>query len=208
MIGELLLYLMVTDLREVGDEELRDYLEVMLGLLAETDDSPELRERTLDQLEAGAPDREAIAAWPDEYLELLPTTMAGYDEALERFDQLLEEVFEGEQEATDRLARFRHCLELLQGTDEWQPRAEAARGIGALEEELFQCRDDYVAIPISLDQCSPASVVAHRYLLEGFETWQDAFRLAHSGELDEALDTAIEGTCVFRAVEQWSQPAS
>ena len=206
MIGELLLYLLVTDLRELGDEDIRDVLELLVGVPNEP--LLEIQERALDQLQADVLDRDEIEAYPEGYSQLLPASMAGFAEAQDRFDEVLEELFEDESiEENQRVERFRHCLELMMETGDWKARSEAARGIGALEEELFQLRHSYLATPLRIDQCSVSSVVAHLALLEAFEAWTDAFREAHSGELEEALETAVEGTCVFHAVEQWADMA-
>lgn len=208
MIGELLLYLMVTDLRELGDEDLRDFLELVVGY-PPAPELEELQERALDQLEADVPARDELAAWPDEYPELLPPAMSGYPEAVEQFDAVLESVYEEEDvEDCERVVRFRTCLELLLDDSAWQQRAEAARGLGTLEEEMFQFRNGYAGRPMTLEECTPASVVAHRSLLEGFEVWQEAFRLAHRDDLEEALQVAVEGTCILRAVERWSPAQS
>lgn len=198
MTGEMLLYLMVADLREFTDEEPVQALH-------------ELRERILDQLEVEVPDREAVADWPEEFAEeLLPPTMQGYPLALERFDELVDESLEkldSEEEEVARLLRFHSCLELLHGSTAWQDRSEAARGLATLEEEVLALRDTYLQIPMKIEECSPASVVAHRQLLEAFEVWQEAFRLVHQGELEEALDAAGEATGIFLAVESWARLA-
>lgn len=208
MIGELLLHLMVRDLREFSDQEIRDYLELVAGLPPDEERprQSELQEQALDQLEANVPDRETVATWPETFEELLPPAMQGYGSAVDEFEQLLERLFDEEDlEETERVERFRACLELLDEPGDWQERSEAARGMGTLEEELFQARDDYLKRPVALNECSPASVVAHQQLLDGFEIWQGAFRQAHGNELDEALESAVEGTYIFRAVECWSR---
>lgn len=206
MIGELLCYLLVTDLRELTDEDIREVLELLVGIPKEP--LLEVQERALDQLLADVLDRDEIEGYPEDYSQLLPETMSGYAEAQEQFDEILEELFEDESvEDNPRIERFRCCLELMMDTGDWKARSEAARGIGALEEELFQLRHHYLGTPLRIDQLSASSVVGHLALLEAFETWTDAFREAHHGELDAALETAVEGTCVFHAVEQWAEMA-
>ena len=214
MTSEMLLYLMVTDLREFTDDELRDYLELLLG---QPDTEPaealhELRELILDQLEADTLDREKIADWPEEFAEqLLPESMQGYPLAVDRFEELVEgalERLDGEEEEVARLLRFHSCLELLHASTAWRDRSEAARGLATLEEEVLAFRDAYLTAPVKMEECSPASVVAHRQLLEAFEVWQEAFRLVHQGKLEDALDAAGEATGLFIAVESWAQLAA
>lgn len=203
MIGHLLLYLLVNDLRDFSDSDLYDVLEVLLGLPGDCED---LREAVLDQLEEGVLDRQVIAAWPEEFCHLLPAQMAGYTEALESFRQLLEATPDpGDGEEGHRLARFRLCLDMLDEDSDWKQRSLAARGLGVLEEELFALRDDYVRQPVVLQECSAASVVAHQQLLQGFEIWQQAIRLTHEAQLDEAYDRALDACRLFRAVEVWSR---
>lgn len=130
--------------------------------------------------------------------------------ALERFDELVNESLEkldSEEEEVARLLRFHSCLELLHGSTAWQDRSEAARGLATLEEEVLSLRDAYLQAQMKIEECSPASVVAHRQLLEAFEVWQEAFRLVHQGELEEALDAAGEATGIFLAVESWARLA-
>lgn len=203
MVGEVLLYLMVTDLRELGDDDIREVLELLVGC---TDELLPVQEEALEQLQAEALDRDLIQELPDEYAESLPERMEGYEEALQEFDEVLEEALEDESlEDNDRVERFRACLELLDEESDWQQRSEAARGVGTLEEELFLLRSDYLSQPLRLEDCCPDSVIAHRMLLEGFECWQEAIRLMHQGELEEALETAVEACGLFLAVERWAQ---
>lgn len=204
MIGDLLLYLLVTDLRELSDEDLRDYLELLVGCPHEP--LLDVQEAALEHLQSEAMDRDEIEGLAEDYSEHLPSSFADYHKTQEEFDEILEEFYENEEiEESDKVERFRLCLELLDESTDWQERSRAARGMGVLEEELFQSRNQYRAQPFHSSQCSPVSVVAHRNLLDGFEIWLDAFRLAHKGELDEALETAVEGTCVLYAVERWAQ---
>jgi len=65
---------------------------------------------------------------------------------------------------------------------------------------LFRLRDDYASRALTVAQCSPTSVVCHCQLLEGFEMWQQAFRLTHAGDLDAAFDQALEASRLLRAV--------
>lgn len=207
---ELLLFLLVSDLRDYSDNDLYELLEILLGFpLLEPDEAvEELREAVLDQLEAEALDREVIAAWPEEFAELLPEQMSGYADSKQSFEQLLEETpDEGEDEENDRLAALRLCLDLLEEGSDWKQRSQAARRLGALEEELCGLRDAYLSRPVVLEECSPASVVAHRQLLEGFESWQRAFRSTHEGQLDQAFDYGLEASRRMRAVVEWSRPA-
>lgn len=210
MIGELLLYIMTTELRELSDEELCDVLELLVGCPQESQgELEELQSRALDLLEAGVPDRDQMKLLADDFCELLPPGVSGFVEEMERFDELLAEVLEDEQmEDAEPLGRLHHCLELLSDDSDWQARSEAARGLGTLEEEMFQAEEGYRLLPFTLDQCAAHSLVAHRNLLEGFETWREAFRFAHQGELEEALDSAYDGTCLLRAVELWSEAHS
>ena len=207
MIGTLLLYILVRDLRELGDEDLRELLEVMLG-------EPEIQGSELEQtlgslLEQEELDREAVKELPLEFTDFLPESMENYEEALDSFDQIFEQMLEKEElEENHRVERFRYCLDLLQDDEGWESSSEAARGIGTLEEELYSHRDAYEEQPLKMEECSSHSVVGHLNLQEGFETWREAFRLAHGGELDEALEAAVEATCLFAAVEEWAQQAS
>lgn len=206
MIGTLLLYTLVSDLRELGDEDLRELLEVILG-------EPEIQGTELEQavgtlLEEEDLDREAVKELPLEFAEFLPQSMEAYEDALDAFDRILEQMLENEElEENHRVELFRYCLELLHDDEGWESSSEAARGIGTLEEELYSHRDAYEEQPLQLEECSSHSVVGHLHLREGFETWREAFRLAHSGELEEALEAAVEATCLFAAVEEWARQA-
>ena len=203
MIGELLLYLLVTDLRGLSDDDIREFLYLLVGCTK----APlhELQEEAVLQLQADTVDRDRIAEFPYEHPDLLPESMDGFEEALERFESLLEEALaDDEVEDNGRVERFRVCLEMLADDSDWQQRSEAARGVGTLEEELFCYRDGYLAEPLRVEECSARSVVAHNNLLEAFDAWQDAFRRAHRGELDEALESAVEATGLFVAVERWA----
>ncbi len=207
-MSELLLFLLVSDLRDYSDNDLYELLEILLGFPLPEPDAlvEELREAVLDQLEADALDRETMAAWPEEFEQLLPPPMSGYAESKQSFEQLLEETPEdGEDEENDRLAALRLCLDLLDEGSDWKQRAQAARRLGALEEQLCGLRDDYMSRPVILEECSPASVVAHRQLLEGFETWQRAFRSTHEGQLDAAFDHGLQASRRMRAVSDWSR---
>lgn len=204
MSATLLLYILVRDLREFGDDDLREILTFIVGD-PEAQDS-ELQTAAEALLESDTLDRDAIQELPIEFLEWLPKTMEDYEEALTSFDGILEAALEEEGiEDNDRVERFRYCLELLIEDDDWQSHSEAARGIGTLEEELYLHRDEYEAQPMTLEECSAQAVVGHLNLREGFETWREAFRLAHEGELEDALETAVEATCLFVAVERWSE---
>lgn len=212
---ELLLLLAVTDLHESGDDEVGEYLEHLLGALeddledgAMSDELRpsclELRESILDQMEKDAPEREEVAQWLFDYAEVLPEDMTGFSDEVERFDRLLEALFEEDEiEEVERVRRFLQCIELLE-EDEWKQRSEAARGLGTLEEEMFTLRDDYLTVPMELKDCDAHSVVTRVHMLEAFATWQKAFRNAHQGQLDEAADNALEGACLFTAVERWA----
>jgi hypothetical protein len=214
--SDLLLLLAVVDLKESGDHEVGEYLEHLLGAIEddledidfgadERDSLRELREVVIDQMVKEAPDRDEMGEWLFEYEPLLPPSMDGLADELDRFDTLLESVFEeDETEELDRVKRFVHCVDLLEGED-WMGRSKAARGLGTLEEELFTLRDDYTSIPFEMEECDAHSVVARIHLLDAFETWQKAFRQAHEGQLDEAVDSALEGASLFVAVERWTQ---
>lgn len=194
---------MVTDLRELADDDIRDYLELMAGQPIEP--LLDVQEQALEHLRGDTIDRKRVAALVEEYIDLLPSQMNDYQDWLDRSDELLEEVFEDDAiEDNERVVRFRNCLEMLGEESDWQERSEAARGLATLEEELFAFRDDYQQRPLVLDECNARSVVVHQLLLEGFETWQEAFRQAHRGELEEALETAVEATCLFEVVERLS----
>ncbi len=206
MLGELLLYLMVFDVEEFADNDLREFLEALLQQPFEGGAALELREEIVAQLEDEVLDRELIAGWPEEYLELLPEMMVDYPRALEQFDEILEEVTEEEAESA-RLIRFRKCLSLLSPSSGWEERAEAARGLGSLEDEMYVFRDDYVAKPLTLAEISLSSLIAHRNLFEAVEEWREAFRLTHQGKLEEAMETALEGSRLMRAIEQWGRLA-
>ena len=210
MISQLLLYLLISDLRDFSDNDLHEALELLLGCPVESL-SPaleELREAILDQLRGDHLDRAVIASWPEDYCELLPEQMMGYLETKDDFCQLFEETpAEAEEEENDRMSRFRLCLDLLDEGSDWKQRSLAARTLGALEEELFQLRDGAVSPALTMAECTPTSVVSHRHLLEGFEMWQQAFRLTHSGQLDEASEEASEACRLFRAVQIWTQKA-
>ena len=206
-MSELLLFMLIADLRDYSDNDLHEVLELLLGFPLPEPDArvDELREAILDQLQAGQLDRDVIATWPEEFEDLLPAQMSGYLESKEDFWQLWEETPEdAEDQENDRLAALRFCLDLLDEGSDWKHRAQAARRLGALEEELFVLRDAYTSRPISLEECSPASVVAHRQLLEGFEIWQRALRSTHSGQLDEAFDHGLQASRLLRAVASWS----
>ncbi len=207
MLGQLLLYLMVTDLREASDDDLRTFLEVLLRSCSQQTSvgGQELQEEVLDQLAIDSPDRDAIAGWPDDFAELLPPAMGRYPEALDLFEGLLEELPEAGTGDTDRLARFRSCLDLVALSQGWEERSEAARGLATLEEELFALRDQYVVRPMTMRECSPASVVGHRYLLEALDTWQEAFRLTHRGKLEEAWSCAGEADHILRGLVTWAE---
>ncbi|HIB64584.1 MAG TPA: hypothetical protein EYO33_05615 [Phycisphaerales bacterium] len=206
MIGTLLLYILVRDTRELGDEELRELLEIMLGVAGAQ--CGELKQTLEALLEAEELDREAIKELPLEFVELLPEQMKDYDQALYSFHLILEEMLEKEElEENHRVERFRYCLELLHDDEGWESSSEAARGIGTLEEELYSHRDAYEEKPLKLEECNSYSVIGHLNLQEGFETWREAFRLAHGGELEDALEAAVEATGLFAAVEEWAQQA-
>lgn len=206
-MGELLLYLALVDLCEFSDDELRDYLELMLGSLMareRTAATEALQEELFCQLEASAPDRKTISVWYQEYPDLLPDSVADLPDRLEEFDTFLEALFEDERlEEDPRLDRFRDCLELLADDAGWQQRSQAARGLAGLEEELGVHRRAYLAVPKTMQGCTTAALIAHMNLMEGFEMWQTAFRKVHKGKLEEALDSAFEGTCLFHATELW-----
>lgn len=208
MIGTLLLYLLVSDVRDYSDNELYELLELMLSLPENPDsaDLAELKEDILDQLEEGQLDRPYIATWPEAYWQLLPESMHDYPKAAQQFSELLKATpEETEENESDRLARFQTCLDMLDEGSDWKARSSAARGLGLLEEELFELRDQYMSQPFQIEQCSPTSVVAHRQLLEGFESWQRAFGLTHQGDLDGAFAQALFACKIFRAVESWSR---
>lgn len=203
MIGETLLYLLATDLRELADEELRACLELIAG--SGSDPVQEVQEKALDLLQHDQLDRTEIESLPEDYPDLLPSQMSGYEESLDQFDALLEQLFEDDSlENNGKVERFRACLEILHDEGGWEDRSEAARGLATLEEELFRARDAYQANPMTIEQCNPRSVVSHQSLLDAFDIWQKAFRLAHQGELAEALEVAVEGTYLFAAVKQWA----
>ncbi len=213
--SDLLLLLAVTDLHESGDDEVGEYLEHLLGAIEDdledglvSDGKRELclalKERVLDQMEIMAPDRDQMTEWLLDCSELLPPAMDGFSEELDRFDELLEIVFDDEEvEELERVRRFLYCVDLLE-QDEWMQRSEGAKGLGTLEEEMFVLRDDYLSVPVELEECDAQSVVTRMHTLDAFESWQKAFRYVHTKEFDEAVDSALEGACLFTAVERWT----
>jgi hypothetical protein len=201
-IGDSLLFIMVSDLQGVSDRELRELLKV----LARSPSGSGLQGRASEQLRTTVLDREEIEAFPDDYPELLPKSMAGYQAARNRFEGLLESLFRDDSvQENQKFDRFRTCLERLMSSSEPGEQAEASLGVTTLQKELFSARDQYTAKPLRLEDCTPASVVAHRNLLEGFDIWLAAFELAHRNEYEEALETALEGACIFFAVDRWAE---
>ena len=206
MIGGLLVYLMVVDLSSLPESELRAILEALLLEPVERESASlaELRARVAKQLDATTLDRDELAAWGEEYLELLPPTMDGLEEAFQRFDALLDELGVDEMESP-RLSRFQHAVSLLRKQPEKAEKVEAARLLEALEDDVTQARQSYNQKPPSLVEISPGSLVSHRHLLEGLDFWRQAFTAVHRGKLDESLELATDGNRLLAAVAHWSR---
>lgn len=203
-MGDLLLYLLLCDLREQNDGELLEYLEAMLA--APNPGSEEAFE-LLDEVEVmlrNGPDRESIARWPLKYPELLPPSMAEFPEAVEFFEDILKRVPE-EKVENPRLSRFERCLALLEAAQGWEARSEAARTLGSLEEELEQYKTQHAGqIPRGVE-VSPLSVQAYRAAARSIDLWQEAFLATHLGEFDRAFDKALEASRVIRALQRWNE---
>lgn len=203
MIGELLLEIMISDLREMSEEELRAKLKRLAGGLSGA--APALERRISRQLKSTVLDLEEIETFPDDYPELLPESMQGYKTARDRFEALVEDFFTDDAvHDNEKFERFRSCIERLTETTEPADLAEASLGIELLKKELVLAREQYVARPLDPADCTPSSVLAHRNLLEGFDIWLNAFEMAHRNEYHEALETALEGACIFFAVDRWA----
>lgn len=106
------------------------------------------------------------------------------------------------------LTRFETCISLVEAAQGWEARSRAARGIGALENEVDEIRQTHLEARVPLDQLTALSVVSWRFTLEGLNHWQQAFRCTHLDKLDEAFDCALEAMRTLRAVQKWSDQAT
>lgn len=200
-----LAWLHVADLETTGDEALREILEQVL------DQAPDEPEETLDrlldeiedELDAESLDHATILSWPKRYDSLLPPTLKPLKKVEAALEERLDEIPE-EQVESPRLERFEECLQQLrESTDEAVTRAAWAE-LENLERGLAEAQAEYEAEGFAPEAVSAESVAGHRYLLEGFDCWFEAFDLAKVGQAEEALERAAEGNRLFRVVAEWT----
>ncbi len=200
-----LAWLHVADLETTGDEALREILEDVLEQAPEEPD--ELLDRLLDEIEdeldAPGLDHDKILAWPKRYKGLLPEFAEPLKQVEAELEERLDEVPE-EQVESPRLERFQSCLERLRGGGDEDILRAAWSEMESLERGLAEAQAEYEAEGFDPQAVSAESVAGHRYLLEGFECWFEAFDLAKVGQAEEALERAAEGNRLFRVVAEWT----
>lgn len=204
-----LAWLHVADLETTGDEGLRQIFEEVLEQAP--DEAEEVMERFLDEIEdeldATHLNHDKILGWPKRYAGLLPDDMKALKKHEEAMEERIDEISDDQVESP-RLERFQSCLEQLRDSRDEASVRVAWSQLESLEEGLAQAQAEYEAEGFDPRAVSAESVAGHRYLLEGFECWFEAFDLAKVGQAEEALGRAAEGNRLFRAVAEWSSEVS
>ncbi len=160
-----------------------------------SDEEAALLEAIEDQMDLDEPDLEAIAAWPEEFPELMPLT------PVEQVEETLESLVERltpEQFSTARLRRFEELLAEIDGG------GSVEEALAALEVPIRGAWQDYSTREFPADDVSAESVGGHRYLEDGFQQWFTALELARRGCTEKAWEAASEGNRLLVAVALWT----
>ncbi len=210
-IQDFLAWLYVVELEDVPSDQIRDILNALLAQtetedthsLTETELVEEFYDRVEAQLDAEAFDLDEIRNWPDAFAALQKGPLL----TLESMEAAIEEIMDRLQDhqiSSIPLQRFQYLLKNGAATLEEVTSEAVVSALDAMERVIHAAWVEYHANPFKPEAITAESVATHRFLLEGFDCWFDAFDLVHEGALKKAILSANEGNRLMTAVSIWS----